>query len=170
MYLYGLRSINEIKDYIGIDYNQDLEYDIALIDIDNASTFEKFEMADAKMNYFVTSFDLFSLKKGLEVLNNIGHEITLKKILFTKTMSKEENEYLNFLSQYLPIRWENEIIFFPFEMGDQSAIIEGQRVSKILFRNLSNNYKDGLMCVIEDVLTDVNPGEFKRIMKVIEKQ
>ena len=127
-------------------------------------------MKDVRLNYFVTSFDLFSLKKGLEIISSIEHEIGLKRILFTKTMSKDEDEYLDFLSQDLPINWDKNRIYFPFEMGDQSVIIEGQRVSKILFRNLSNNYKDGLLCIVYDVIPDVSSGELRRVMKAVEKQ
>ena len=49
-------------------------------------------------NYFVTSFDNYSLKKGLEVLHRLKDIVSLTKILFSKEMLKEEDDYLNFLS------------------------------------------------------------------------
>lgn len=168
MLQYGFSDIDEIRSFLGLEENEQLEYDIALIDIDSDKSFEKYDMKEAKLNYFVTSFDLFSLKKGLEIISGINYKVLFKKILFTKTMSKEEDEYLNFLSQDLPIIWDEEKIFFPFEMGDQSVIIEGQRTSKIKFRNLSSSYKDSLLFIVEETL-GANPSELRRIMKNIDK-
>lgn len=48
-------------------------------------------------NYFVTSFDAFSLKKGLEIINTIEEPISMTKVLFSREMLKEEDDYLNFL-------------------------------------------------------------------------
>lgn len=164
----GFNDFDGIERFIGIGENDKLEYDIALFDIDSYKAFEEFGMQDAKINYFVTSFDLFSLKKGLEIIDGINQAVLLKKVLFTKTMSKEEDDYLNFLSQNLPIVWDDVKIFFPFEMGDQSVIIEGQRVSKIKFKNLSNGYKDSLLFIVEEI-TGKSHTELKRIIKNIEK-
>ena len=165
----GFRGIDEIRSYLGLQDGEELEYDIALIDIDSIKSFNEYKDDNMKLNYFVTSFDLFSLKKGLEVLSGITYRIDLKKVLYTKTMSQEEDDYLNFLSHDLPIVWNEEKIYFPFEMGDQSVIIENQRVSKIKFRNLSNDYKDGLLHLTGDILSDVKSGDLRHAMKFLEK-
>ena len=161
--------MREIEQYLGLQENEQLEYDVALIDIDSIKEFKSFEMEIARINYFVTSYDLFSLKKGLEILAGVRDNLYLKKILFTKTMSQEEDDYLNFLSQNMPIVWNEEKIYFPFEMGDQSVIIENQRVSKIKFKNLSSSYKDGLLYITEEITKDVSSSELKRVMKNLEK-
>ena len=166
----GLYNANEIKEYLGIDENEELDYDIALIDIDSSKELDVYGIKNVNTKYFVTSFDLFSLKKGLEILSDFSSSITLKKILYTKTMSKEEDDYLNFLSKDYLIQWEDEKIYFPFEMGDQSANIENQRVSKLKFRNLSSAYKDSLAYVVQDILKDgVRPADIKHAMKNIDK-
>ena len=41
------------------------------------------------------------------------------------------NSYLNYLSLGYKIEWSDEIVYFPFEVGDQSVIAQNQRVSKI---------------------------------------
>lgn len=48
-----------------------MEYDIVLIDTDSMEGFQDFQLQEASKNYFVTSFDNYSLKKGLEVLSRI---------------------------------------------------------------------------------------------------
>lgn len=165
----GFEDFKEIKNYLGIEEQEKLDYDIALIDIDSSKVFENFEMKEAERNYFVTSFDLFSLKKGLEILSGIQFTIPMTKVLFSKEMLKEEDEYLNFLSSRYPIQWDEFKIYFPFESGDQSAIIESQRVEKIKFRNLSSHYKESLLYIVEQIQENVSLGELKRLMKNIEK-
>ena len=165
----GFRSFAEVKDYLLLEDYAELEYDIALIDIDTTNVFHNFDMADAMINYFVTSFDLFSLKRGLEILSGLVDPIKMTKVLFSKSMSREEDEYLNFLSIDYKIIWDGMKIYFPFEVGDQSVIIASQRASKIGLKNLSSGYKDSLMFIAEQVLENVSSGELKKIVKIIEK-
>lgn len=165
----GFENFNEIKHYLGIAEEENLEYDIALIDIDASKVFESYGMKEAEINYFVTSFDLFSLKKGLEILSGLTEKIKMTKILFSKTKDEQENEYLDFLSVGYKIIWDEQKIYFPFELGDQSVIIEGQRVSKINIKNLSPQYKDSLIEITEQIMPGASTNEVKRTMRNIEK-
>ena len=165
----GFENFNEIKHYLGIAEEENLEYDIALIDIDASKVFESYGMKEAEINYFVTSFDLFSLKKGLEILSGLTEKIKMTKILFSKTIDEQENEYLDFLSVGYKIIWDEQKIYFPFELGDQSVIIEGQRVSKINIKNLSPQYKDSLIEITEQIMPGASTNEVKRTMRNIEK-
>lgn len=151
----GFENYEEIKKYLGIQLEKDFEYDIALIDVDSIETFEKFNIKNCEKNYFVTSFDLYSLKKGLEILNEIVEPINLTKILFSKDILKEDDEYLNFLSLGKKVIWnENYRVYFPIDNGDESVIIENQRVAKIGIRKLSSQYKESLYYIVEDILAN----------------
>jgi hypothetical protein len=121
-------------------------------------------MIKANKNYFVTGFDSYSLKKGLEVVGKMEDKLLMKKILFSQEMLNEEDDYLNFLSFYYSIRWEDKKIYFPYENGDNSAIIENQRTAKIRFRNLSDSYKEGLLLIAQDIMIDEKIGEIKKII------
>ena len=94
----GLNDFNEIKEYLGIPISSELDYDIALIDVDNYQSVEAYQILQAEKNYFVTSFDVFSLKKGLEILSGLPQVLKLTKILFSRDVTKEEDNYLNYLS------------------------------------------------------------------------
>ena len=166
----GFENFTEIKRYLGLPDQTELDYDIVLIDIDSVEAFENFDMINTYINYFVTSFDVFSLKKGLEILSGIHSQVHLTKVLFTKTMSQVEDDYLNFLSAGYPIVWNQEKIYFPFELGDQSVIIENQRVSKIKFRNLSSQYKDSLLYIVSQLIENTSSSELKRVLRAIEKE
>lgn len=165
----GFENFENIKQYLGID---DLEYDIALINVDTAKAVTNFEIESCDKNYFVTSSDIYSIKKGLEALTELFNPIEATKILYSKDMTKEENDYLDFLSLGYKVEWDDERIYLPFELGDQSVIYENQRVSKIKFKRLSNQYKEQLLYVSEQILRilgDENISKLRKEFKKIEK-
>lgn len=163
----GFGNFEEIEDYLGIEKIESL-YDIALIDTDSSKIFNNFDMATAARNYFVTSFDLFSLKKGLEILSGLEQTIPMKKVLFSRNQDKEEDDYLNFLSSGYKIVWDDDIIYFPFEKGDMSTIIENQRVSRIKFKNLTEEYLNGFSMLAHEI-AEVSIYDLKKVYKIIEK-
>ena len=90
----GFENISDIKKYLGLAEEQEMEYDIILIDTDNINGFNSYGLEEASKNYFVTSFDNYSLKKGLEILTGLKEPISLTKVYFSKEMLKEEDDYL----------------------------------------------------------------------------
>lgn len=165
----GFNNLNEIKEYLGMPLHAELDYDLALIDIDNYDGIEEYDMINAEKNYFVTSFDAFSLKRGLEILSGLKQIMKLTKVLYAKGATKEEDDYLNYLSLGYKVEWEEERVYFPFEVGDQSVIVENQRVAKIKFRKLSNQYKESLIYIVQQILGQDDYFEIKRIFKQLEK-
>ncbi len=165
----GFKNEEDIKRYLGISEDLDSEYDVIFVDTDNSEGFEEFHLEEANKNYFVTSFDVYSLKKGLEALSGIKNAITLTKVLFSKDMLKEEDDYLNFLSLGYKVIWNDYRVYFPIENGDLSVIHENQRVSKVKFRKLSVQYKDGLAYLAEEILGDASESKVRRAIKTIEK-
>ena len=165
----GFNKMQDIKDYLGLQEGEELQYDYALIDIDSPEAFEGFSMNEAAANFFVTSFDLYSLKRGLEILSGLQENIKMTKVLFSKNMLKEEDEYLDFLSANYKIEWEREKVYFPFEQGDQSIIIENQRAAKIKLRNLSTQYKEGLVMIVTHLSPETSYTEAKKALRAAEK-
>ena len=163
----GFKNLEQIKEYLG-DMDE-LPYDILLIDIDTNEMMNVYNISKARKNFFVTAFDLYSLKKGLEILSNIEEPISLTKVLFSKDMLKEDDDYLNFLSLEYKIIWSEYKIFFPLENGDLSVIIDNQRAEKIKFKRLSTQYKEGLLMITQEILKDVSEGSIRKVIKAIEK-
>ncbi len=165
----GFENLSDIKKYLGLSEQQDMEYDIVLIDTDNYIGFEAYNLQEANKNYFVTSFDNYSLKKGLEVLAGLKEPISLTKVYFSKEMLKEEDDYLNFLSLGYKVIWNEYRLYFPIENGDLTVIYENQRVAKIKFKKLSVQYKDGLAYLAEEILGNVSESNIRRAIKAIER-
>lgn len=166
----GFSNMGEIKEYLGIG-DKPLPYDIALMDIDTSEMFQSFNADKNYKNCFVTAFDLYSLKKGLEILGECTAPIQLTKVLFSKDMIKEENEYLDYLSLGYKIKWGDIIINFPIELGNYSVTVENQIVSRIKIKRLSSHYKESLQYLIEVIFEgDITSKEISKIMKNLERE
>lgn len=155
----GFENLQEIMNYAG---TQDFNYDIMLLDIDNRKAFEDFEMYTSDKNYFVTAFDNYSIKKGLETVGQSEEKMLMTKILFSKNMDRDEDEYLNFLSFYYAVKWSKEKIYFPFEAGDSSVIVQNQRNARISFKELSMQYKEGILEIISQIAPEIRLGDVKK--------
>lgn len=167
----GFSDLDEVRGYLGLASEDEFEYDYCMLDIDTYTGYNNYNAGEAIKKYFVTSFDVYSLKKGLEAISGIEEKITLTKVLFSKNFLKEEDEYLEFLAMNYNIEWEKEHIDFPFDSGEQNAIIENQRTSKLNFRNLSSTYKAALQQIAEGILEQegIGGGEIGRTVRKIEK-
>lgn len=166
----GFPNYSSIKEYLGMPEHAVFEYDYIFLDVDSPEAFENLDVQTDTKNYFVTGFDVYSLKRGLEIISGIKEPIPLKKILFSKNLLEEEDEYLNYLALGSKVIWDEEKIYFPFEQGDQTVIMENQRVSKIKFKKLSELYKESLLYLSEELLDDdKQANNLKKVFKQLEK-
>ena len=146
----GFKDFNSIKAYLGMN-DEEFNYNYALIDIDDVALLSQTALAITDRTYFVTAFDLYSLKKGVEILGDLKNPLRLTKVYFSKTFYNEDDEYLEFLALGKKVLWNDKIIYFPVENGDETAIAENQRLGKVKFKNLSIDYKDGIVNLASDI-------------------
>lgn len=165
----GFDNIECLEGYIGTSLEQTTDYDIALLDIDSPDSFEGFEMENAHLNFFVTAFDMYSLRKGIEVLSALTSPIPMTKILFSKSIIKRDEEYLNYLAQNYPVIWQEDTIYFIYSDSDYDAFKENQRVARIKFRNISSSYKMGLANVLTHIFPNYKHNDFIKLMKSIDR-
>lgn len=167
----GFNNMDEIRAYLGLANESEFLYDYAFLDIDTYDGYSSFRAKESEQNFFVTSFDVYSLKRGIEALSGLEEKIKLTKVLFSKDMTPEEDEYLEFLAMGCKIEWGKEKIYLPFDRGDQSVIIQNQRTARVNFRNLSSQYKDGLIYITEGIVEKdgISNGEVRKAVRKIEK-
>lgn len=161
----GFESMEKLKQYLGLDENEKMEYDFFIIDTDSFEGLSAFGVQSADKVYFVTAFDSYSLRKGIEVLSQLGVPTHITRIFFSKYMSKEEEDYFDYLSLGIKVIWDEKKIYFPLENGDFPSIMENQRISKIKFRNLSNEYKDNMRVLVNDIDSKIGEKTIKSIIK-----
>lgn len=152
----GFTNYNDIKTYLGMPQSAAFTYDYMFIDIDNSDLLNNFDVYSSKKTYFVTSFDLYALKKGVEVLKRLSLPIEITKVYFSNLMSQTEDDYFNYIATGCRVKWNQDKIYFPLLNEDLDVIKENQRLSKIRFKGLSNEYKTSLMEWTQDICGDSN--------------
>lgn len=165
----GFETLEGIKSYLGMPETEELNYDIIIIDADTADSVTNFKIENCDKIYFATSFDMYSIRRGVESISGIYSPINVTKVLFSKEASREEDDYLNYMTSNSRIIWDQEKIYFPFELGDQTVIYKNQRVSKIKLRKLTTQYKEGLLYIAMQISGEEDYQKMKKVFKKIEK-
>ncbi len=159
----GFRTMEELAAY----YTQNglnLQYDYLLLDIDSLYYYVSFGVSPNDKQFFVTSFDTYSLRRGLSCFARVMQPVHVRKVYFTKKMEQVEDDYLNFLSKEMRIEWDQEIIFFPFETADLDAIFDNQRKQRIRLNGLSTPYCDSVQYICE-LITNKSQRDVAKAMK-----
>lgn len=162
----GFESIDQIKAYSSLSKTDQLDYDYALIDIDSYRGYYYFGIKAEDKKLFVTSFDLYSLRRGLQVFKKIPEPIEAKRVLFTKDMDLKEQQYLEHLSKGLKVKWDQDIVYFPFETSDLNAIYSNQRSGRIQLKGLSSTYIDGIEYLVEEI-SGANQSEVRKAIRLL---
>lgn len=161
----GFESLENLRQYLGLQENENMEYDIMLVDTDNYEGIVNFGLQGAEKLYFVTSFDTYSLRKGLEILNQLGSPMHITKIFYSKDMLIEEEEYFDYLALGVKAIWNEEKLYFLLENGDLSAIMENQRLSQIKLKNLSSEYRENIAYLVNDIEETIGEKNINAIIK-----
>ena len=160
----GFKSIPELNAYVGSSERQVTNYDFALIDVDTRECFRNFAIEKAKSKFFVTSYDLFSAKRGISIFMGLGEPVQVTKVLYAKESVLNQESYIDSIAEPVPVSWGSKV-YMPFESGDATVNIENQYVAKIKFKNLTNAYKDGMIMIIAEILDNERMNDVKRILK-----
>ena len=160
----GFSSINDLVGYLEIE-EEKMPYDYMLLDIDHDKMIENFGIENTKINYFVTSFDMYSLQRGVEILKNFVEPMNLSKILCDYHIDKEDEDYLNYLSMDTKIGWNELSIYMPVTGYDKQIIEENQRLYRIRMKKLSQQYLEGIIYIVQDIIQDLNINKIKKMIK-----
>ena len=161
----GFENFDNLKQYMGLEENESLDYDYVIVDTDTFEGVARFRLQSSEKLYFVTSFDMYSLKKGREILSQLGVPTRITRIFYSKDMLREEEEYFDFLVLGTKAIWNEEKVYFMLENGDLPAIMENQRISKIKFKNLSNEYKANIAFLVNDIDPEIGNKTLRNIIK-----
>ena len=166
----GFTSLNDIEQYIG-NGSISSRYDIILLDIDSQGAMKNLEIDKIDNNLFVTGFDVYSIKRGFSIIHNTMNYTNFSKVIFSKEMSKRENEYLDYLSSQYNVIWDDKLFDFPLELGNYAVTMDNQIAQRIKIKGLSNNYKYALQYMIESIFNDeIPPKEVSKLIKILEKE
>lgn len=163
----GFENFEAIQKYQEKTVGKKTKYDIVLLDIDRAISYKQFKISSEDKHYLVTSFDVYNLKRAVQILSHIEKDAIVTRIYYSSKMMKEEDDYLKYLLKDLKINWdEKNIIYFPFETEVQNAIFINQRAGKIQMKGLPKNYTDSIFYLVEDISEESNINVRKAFKKL----
>lgn len=164
----GFENFDAIRKYERMVYGKEEEYDIALVDIDRAIAYQKFGIEETDNHIFVTSFDVYNLKRGIQLLAYIPKSVKIFPVYYSKNMLQEENEYLQYLAKDYKINLDTKnILFFPFETSDLNAIYINQRSGRIQMKGFSKEYVDSILFLVE-IISEESSGKVRKAYKMLE--
>ena len=82
-----------------------------------------------------------------------------------ETPTKEEEEYLNFISMEYKVNWNDYVLYFRILGEDNQVFEENQRIEKIRFKKLSVNYKESLTYLMQDIDKKENASQIKKFLR-----
>lgn len=167
-YAIGFENISDVARYLGVKESSNMDnwnYDYMLIDIDNEKQVENFEIEENGKNYFVTSFDMYSLKRGVDVLKNVSLNLNLSRILMNYNISKEDEEYLNYLTVDTRVVWDELTIYVPILDENQKLIENEQRVYNARIKELLPEYQESIIYIVQNIVGDISTSKIKKIIK-----
>ena len=162
----GFSNMNDLQGYLSIPNFEG--YDYIIYDIDDPNYYNSFGLTPTDEHCFLTTFDIYSVQKGINVLKTIKEPTEVLKALITRDPDSEESEYLDFMTFNLKIKWKENIVYIPFDTEDLYEIYQNQRYSRVKFSGLSMDYIDSLSFLVEN-LTTFSRGEIKKAIRLIEK-
>ena len=166
----GFESYSDIENYIEETEERKMEYDYAFINIDDQDKFPNFNNSDTIKNYFVTTLELYAIRKGLETIKKINKPINITKIIFSRNISQEDEYYIDYLALGYKISWDDNKINFPYTIEDIEAMMENQKNYRIRIKNLSQQYRDNLEYLISNMIPNINMSNLRKVMKNLERE
>lgn len=163
----GFDTMDKLREYMA-EEGSNIEYDYIFLDIDSRKRYRGFELMPEDRHYLVTNFDIYSLKKAVEVLKGIEMKTIIKKVYFTKDLSEDEDRYLRFLTKDCNVSFEKEPIHFSLDINDMEAIQKNQRDNMIRYKPLSKNYRLGIFFLVEEISGE-STGAIKRALQQIDR-
>lgn len=166
----GFDDYTDISRYIEETEEHKMKYDYALINIDDQDKFPHFNNGDTIKNFFVTTLELYAIRRGLDTIKKIEKPINITKVIFSRMMSQEDEYYIDYLALGYKIIWDEKKIDFPYMIEDIEAMMENQKNYRIRTKNLSQQYKDSLEYLMTNISPELNISNLRKAMKNLERE
>lgn len=173
----GFESHGAIVGYLnenGEDFNQ---YDYVFIDINSNQMCELFNVQNANTTFVITSYDKYDMFKSISLLekmsgaeNEYMKDTVVNRIYKYSLLNTADEKYINYsFDSKEDIKYAQKNIYLPFDEGDNSVIIQNQYSEKIKLRELSKDYKKGLISIMQVIMPDENINLITKTFKNVER-
>ena len=159
----GFMNYQGIMQYLG--QNQ-LPYDIIMVDTDNIQTFASFGLMGYKDLYIATSYDAYDLNKMIEILRYVPQPIQVTKVVMSADLSNGQEQQLDRLLSTTKVIAKKEKVIITDKTEDRKAILQNQLVRNISYKKLSENYKSNLEYLTSLIAEGlIGQSEIKRVIR-----
>lgn len=172
----GFSNMLELKKYFLSKGEDFTEFEYVLVDADTNEMCEEYDLKSANNLFFVSSYDKYHIAKSIELLKymcamkrsvDTEAQLVLTKLLYYSDVNTADSQYIDILTENLPLLWAHNTINFPYDQGDLSVNIQNQYSSKIDFRGLSKMYKEAVI-EVTSLITGDEKSALRKVVKNIE--
>lgn len=170
-YAIGFDSEQDLIRYLGLEEEkiEAANYDYILIDIDKEENIENFKIEENDKCFYVTAFDIYSINRGIDILNKLSLNLSFSKILMNYDIKKEDEDYLIYLTMDTKAIWNDFTVYVPLLNENQKLIEDNQRIYKARIRKLFPEYQTSIIYIVQHIVEDISANKIKRIIKEKEK-
>ncbi len=173
----GFESHKDIVEYLnenGEDFNQ---YDYVFIDINSEQMVDLYNIENANTTFVISSYDKFDMFKSIGLLEKIYNseneymkDNIVNRIYKYSLLNTADEKYINYsFDNKKEIKYAVKNIYLPLDEGDNSVMIQNQYAEKIKLRELSKDYKKGLISIIQAIMPDENINLITKTFKNVER-
>ena len=80
-------------------------------------------------------------------------------------ISKEDEEYLNYLTVDTRVVWDELTIYVPILDENQKLIENEQRVYNARIKKLLPEYQESIIYIVQNIVGDISTSKIKKIIK-----
>ena len=80
-------------------------------------------------------------------------------------ISKEDEEYLNYLTVDTRVVWDELTIYVPILDENQKLIENEQRVYNARIKKLLPEYQESIIYIVQNIVGDISTNKIKKIIK-----
>ena len=173
----GFESHEAIVSYLnenGEDFNQ---YDYVFIDVNSNEMCELFNVQNPNTIFVITSYDKYDMFKSIGILekmcgqeNEYMKDAKVQRIYKYSFLNTADEKYINYsFDSKEDIKYAEKNIYIPLDEGDNSIIIQNQYSEKIKLKELSKDYKKGLISILQVIMPDENINVITKTFKNVER-
>jgi len=172
----GFNGYEEIFEYCEEYLINFEDYDYVFLDVNSIEMCESYGRKRVDYSFLVTSYDKYDVIKSTVLLHNLIetnakllHKNIVNKVYCYTVLNTSDEKYIDHSFTELKIPFNEKIIHLPLDEGDVSVIIQNQYAEKILFKQLSKIYKNGIVEIASRILEEEKKADVERVFKNIER-
>lgn len=175
-YALGFKNIDGVKEYICTKTSDADTYDIILLNIDNATSYDDFRQKENfTRTFFFIEYLNISFGKNIELMKAItsyeepGNRPVLTQVLYRQYVTRTSDKYFqNLISEYA-VEWNERYYELPFLDQDRIADIEMQQSGYIDLNRHTKQFINMVTDMAADILGDVQAAEIRRMIKLYSR-